>query len=500
MVFINYTMKQLAAKIVYFGPGLSGKTTNLKQVYLKTAPASRGELVSLETDADRTLFFDLLPIEVGIIGGFQTKFQLYTVPGQVHYESTRNLVLKGVDGLVFVADSQREMLDANKENLGKLYRSLAQVDIDSNEVPMVFQYNKRDLPNLLSVAELNAELNPRGCPSFEAVAEQGKGVFETLKGITKLTLKSIKAKLAAPAAAQAKPKPAAAAPPPPPPPPPPEEAPAPKERERVPLTMLRDVPDEQLEQHREASFSSEADGVVSAAEEELAEEEEGLSEKTSAEPAEEKEFGKKQEEELFSDFFKREKAGEAQEETAVEEEEEEAGEKEEDVEFAELDEGAMLEEPEFSPQVEEDFVTVHFEQARGKQANMDPDMGLPVRRVAVDRTTDIQKTLEELVQMAVGPSRPRKGKRAGRPRGKRKPKPALTKKIKGDFDVTVPRQRFNGTKYLRFDIVFDGERPMRVRDAFVVDVDEIEGVRNLLLRLNVDIKTKARKRKKRKRE
>ncbi|UCF81721.1 MAG: hypothetical protein JSV08_04725 [Acidobacteriota bacterium] len=503
MVFINYTMKQLAAKIVYFGPGLSGKTTNLKQVYLKTAPASRGELVSLETDADRTLFFDLLPIEVGIIGGFQTKFQLYTVPGQVHYESTRNLVLKGVDGLVFVADSQREMLEANKENLGKLYRSLAQVDIDSNEVPMVFQYNKRDLPNLLSVDELNAELNPRGCPYFEAVAEQGKGVFETLKGITKLTLKSVKAKLAAPSAAQAKPKPAAAAPPPPPPPP--EEAPAPKERERVPLTMLRDVPDEQLEQHREASFPSEADGVVSAAEEELAEEEEGLSEKTSAGPAEEKEFEKKQEEELFSDFFKKEGAGEAQEETAVEEEEEEAGEKKEDVEFAELDEGAMLEEPEFSPQVDEDFVTVHFEQARGKQArppkakaeDLDPDMGLPVRHVAVDRTTDIQKTLEELVQMAVGPSRSRKGKRAGsarrRPRGKRKTKPARTKKIDGDFDITVPRQRFDGTKYLRFDIVFDGERPMRVRDAFVVDVDEIEGVRNLLLRLNVDIKAKKKK-------
>jgi hypothetical protein len=418
--------------------------------------------------------------------------------------------LKGVDGLVFVADSQREMLDANRENLGKLYRSLAQVEIDSNEVPMVFQYNKRDLPNLLSVDELNSALNPQGYPFFEAIAEQGKGVFETLKGITKLTLKSIKAKLAAPAAARAKPKPVA---PPPPPPPPPEEAPAPKERERVPITMLRDVPDEQIEQHREASFSSEADEVVSAAEEELSEEEEGLSEKASAEeasdgaemepaePTEGKEFGKKQEEELFSEFFKKEKTGEAQEETAVEEEEEE--EKEEEVEFAELDEGAMLEEPEFSPQVEEDFVTVHFEQARGKQAlppktkaeDLDPDMGLPVRRVAVDRSADIQKTLEEIIQMAVGPPRLRKGKRARsarrrRPRGKRKPAPARTKEIEGDFGITVPRLRFNGTKYLRFDIVFDGERPMRVRDAFVVGVSEIEGVRHLRLRLNVDIKAK----------
>jgi tRNA-binding EMAP/Myf-like protein len=167
----------------------------------------------------------------------------------------------------------------------------------------------------------------------------------------------------------------------------------------------------------------------------------------------------------------------------------------------------MLEEPEFSPQVEEDFVTVHFEQARGKQAkppkakaeDLDPDMGLPVRRVAVERTTDIQKMLEDLVQTAVGPSRPRKGKRAAgarrRARGKRKPKPARTKKIKGDFDVTVPRPKFDGTKYLRFDVVFDGERPMRVRDAFVVDVDEVEGVRNLLLRLNVDIKTTKKKKK-----
>ncbi len=155
------------------------------------------------------------------------------MPGQVYYESTRNLVLKGVDGLVFVADSQRKMLDSNIESLEKLYRSLSEVGVDLSEIPMTFQYNKRDLPDVLSTEELNAALNPKGHPFFEAVAEKGKGVFETLKGITKLTLKSIKAKLAAPSA-KAKPKPAAA------------EPPRPRVTERISVAALRDMPDEGL--------------------------------------------------------------------------------------------------------------------------------------------------------------------------------------------------------------------------------------------------------------
>ncbi len=192
MVFINQTTKQMAAKIVYFGPGLSGKTTNLKYIHSKTSSNSRGEMVSLETDSDRTLFFDLLPIDIGMIGGYKTKFQLYTVPGQVFYESTRSIVLRGLDGIVFVADSQKPMLKANLESLEKLKDTLDGFDIDVEETPMVFQYNKRDLPDILSVEELNSVLNPRNLPFFPAAAEKGEGVFETLKGITRLTLKQIK--------------------------------------------------------------------------------------------------------------------------------------------------------------------------------------------------------------------------------------------------------------------------------------------------------------------
>lgn len=188
MVFFNYATMQMAAKIVYYGPGLCGKTTNLQYIYQKTAPKSRGEMVSLETETDRTLFFDLLPIEVGNIAGFRTRFQLYTVPGQVFYNSTRKLVLRGVDGIVYVADSQVPMLEANVESLNNLRENLAELGIDLDGIPMVFQYNKRDLGNISSVDELNRVLNQRKSPFFEAAAVQGTGVFETLKGISKETL------------------------------------------------------------------------------------------------------------------------------------------------------------------------------------------------------------------------------------------------------------------------------------------------------------------------
>jgi len=233
MVFFNYATMQMAAKVVYYGPGLCGKTTNLHHIYGRTAPGSRGEMVSLETETDRTLFFDLLPLDVGVIGGFKTRVQLYTVPGQVFYNTTRKLVLKGVDGIVFVADSQRAMKEANVESLANLKTNLAEIGVKLDEIPLVLQYNKRDLANILSLEELEASLNPdKLFESYEACAVLGQGVFETLKAISRLTLRSLKKRMLgeekAPAAskpAAASTKPAVAAPLEPPPAPRPPPAP-----------------------------------------------------------------------------------------------------------------------------------------------------------------------------------------------------------------------------------------------------------------------------------
>ncbi len=197
MVFFNWATMQMAAKIVYYGPGLCGKTSNLSYIYAKTTPNSRGEMVSLETESDRTLFFDLLPIEVGTIGGFKTRLQLYTVPGQVFYNTTRKLVLKGVDGLVFVADSQRPMREANIESFSSLVDNIEDLGLEMADLPLVLQYNKRDLKNILTVDELNADLNSNSWyPHHEASAINGNGVFETLKEITKLTLKKLRKRMA----------------------------------------------------------------------------------------------------------------------------------------------------------------------------------------------------------------------------------------------------------------------------------------------------------------
>jgi signal recognition particle receptor subunit beta len=188
MVAINYAFREISCKIVYYGPGLSGKTTNLQYVHHKVPGKTKGELISLATDADRTLYFDFLPINLGAIQGFATKFQLYTVPGQVYYNATRKLVLRGVDGLVFVADSQRAKMDENLESLKNLYDNLEEYGYDPQELPLVIQYNKRDLPDVMTVGELQAALNPHGLPYFEAVAVDGTGVFDTLKLIIKLVL------------------------------------------------------------------------------------------------------------------------------------------------------------------------------------------------------------------------------------------------------------------------------------------------------------------------
>ena len=196
MVFLNYTAMQMTAKIVYYGPGLCGKTTNLQWIHDKTAPKSRGDMVSLETDADRTLFFDLLPLDVGVISGMKVRLQLYTVPGQVFYNATRRLVLKGVDGVVFVADSQVPAAEPNEESLSNLRQNLEELGLDVRGLPLVFQYNKRDLRNLLPVEALQKALNPAGAPAFEAAAVHGVGVFETLKEISRLSLDAIRAKIA----------------------------------------------------------------------------------------------------------------------------------------------------------------------------------------------------------------------------------------------------------------------------------------------------------------
>ncbi len=192
MSFINYASREINCKIVYYGPGLCGKTTNLQFIYNKTAADAKGKMISLATETERTLFFDFLPLALGEIKGFKTRFHLYTVPGQVFYDASRKLILKGVDGVVFVADSQEERIDANIESLDNLIINLQEQGYELNKLPYVIQYNKRDLPNIVSTEELRRELNPANVPDFEACATTGEGVFETLKAIAKLILVDLK--------------------------------------------------------------------------------------------------------------------------------------------------------------------------------------------------------------------------------------------------------------------------------------------------------------------
>ncbi len=191
MVQINFANKEIQCKIVYYGPGMSGKTTNLEVVHKKAPTNSKGELTSIATEGDRTLFFDFMPLDLGNIAGIKTKFQLYTVPGQVYYNSTRKLVLQGVDGVVFVADSQAEKMEDNYESLENLKANLLEYGRDIESIPVILQWNKRDLPTALPVEELEAKLNTFNAPTFEAVAATGEGVFPTLKALASLVLESI---------------------------------------------------------------------------------------------------------------------------------------------------------------------------------------------------------------------------------------------------------------------------------------------------------------------
>ena len=188
MTFINYASREINCKIVYYGPGLCGKTTNLQYIFDKTNPAAKGKLISLATETDRTLFFDFLPLELGTVRGFKTRFHLYTVPGQVFYDASRKLILKGVDGVIFVADSQVERMDANAEAIDNLDANLRTQGYDLMQLPYVLQLNKRDLPNVATVDEMKRLLTKKNEPTFEAVAAKGPGVFETLKGVAKLVL------------------------------------------------------------------------------------------------------------------------------------------------------------------------------------------------------------------------------------------------------------------------------------------------------------------------
>ena len=191
MTFINYAAREINCKIVYYGPGLCGKTTNLQWIYDKTNPQAKGKLISLATETDRTLFFDFLPLDLGQVRGFKTRFHLYTVPGQVFYDASRKLILKGVDGVVFIADSQDARMEANVESLQNLDKNLKEQGYDLKTVPYVLQMNKRDLPTAIPAEDMYRQLNMKGEPTFEAVAMNGHGVFDTLKAISKNVVKTL---------------------------------------------------------------------------------------------------------------------------------------------------------------------------------------------------------------------------------------------------------------------------------------------------------------------
>ncbi len=191
MSMINYASREINCKIVYYGTGLGGKTTNLEYIYSRVNPDTKGKMISLATESERTLFFDFLPIDLGEVRGFKTRFHLYTVPGQVYYNASRRLILKGVDGLVFVADSQASRAEANIESMHNLYENLETYGYDLESIPFAIQYNKRDMPNILPMEELRAQINPMGQPDFEGTAIEGKGVFETLSCVSKLVVATL---------------------------------------------------------------------------------------------------------------------------------------------------------------------------------------------------------------------------------------------------------------------------------------------------------------------
>jgi hypothetical protein len=251
MVQINFGQREVSCKVVFYGPGMSGKTTNLEIIHKKAPKDAVGEMVSIATETDRTLYFDFLPLDLGQVAGMRTKFQLYTVPGQIYYNATRKLVLQGVDGVIFVADSSPDKMNENLESLQNLRDNLAEMNLTIDDVPLVLQYNKRDLPNALSMADMNAKINPMGVPAFEGVAREGKGVFATLKEISRLVIERLN-KEHAPAANRRRTNTALTAPPPSPTParpapsqPAPTPAMPPPAQHHTPLNTPRQPPQPQ---------------------------------------------------------------------------------------------------------------------------------------------------------------------------------------------------------------------------------------------------------------
>jgi signal recognition particle receptor subunit beta len=489
MVFFNWATMQMAAKIVYYGPGLCGKTSNLSFIYAKTAPNSRGEMVSLETESDRTLFFDLLPIEVGTIGGFKTRLQLYTVPGQVFYNTTRKLVLKGVDGLVFVADSQRPMREANIESFESLIDNLRELDIDIDELPLVLQYNKRDLKNILAIEELNSDLNPnRAYPFFESEAINGVGVFEALKEITKLTLKKLRRRMVAPHAAspapraaspQVRPTPAGAAKPvsaealaraaaeavdPSPAADPPR--PAPSEPSPEPLPMLDDSAFD--ETPTESPFAEDTPEAQTPAPDEIPLEDEfELDDGQAASP------------ELVD-------AGEASPFEELEVDGQAAGVAE--AEELDVDEG---ESAAVAGVEEESDLEVEFDKANGDTARVEPP---PVKRVQVSNQMDILAELEGLRKQATMGSFSRRGAEAagdldidallaGTDEARE-----LRRKVEQSLNSDVFRHM--GALQLAIRIQNAEGETIHTLEPVSLAVDKAEKLRRLSLQLTVDLENK----------
>jgi len=460
MVFFNYATMQMAAKIVYYGPGLCGKTTNLHQIYSKTSPQSRGEMVSLETETDRTLFFDLLPLDVGVIGGFKTRLQLYTVPGQVFYNTTRKLVLKGVDGIVYVADSQRAMIEANLESLKNLQDNLAEIGVALDTLPLVLQYNKRDLPNVLSVEELNARLNKDGkLETHEASAVSGAGVFETLKGISKLTLKSLRKRMIGDdAGSRRMSPPRPAAPPLRPGTGPSAVAAAPEELDKdaavpvSPALIASDEPAPAPLPRKSAAFAPPA-GTESASEGAEFEEAEELEEVEEISEIAEASDGS-------SPFEEPPASPSAAMETASEE---------------------------LSPEALESAVEVDFEQS----TTAEPIREGAVKHVKVRSNIDVLAELEKL----------RKGSTQRTPAGERKKSPlddllgASTnhrKEITRNLDVVLPKEQLARARSFKLSITFEDQASNSFHHVsdLPVDLQNLSDVEKLLLNLKIDFQGK----------
>ncbi len=500
MVNVNKATKQVTAKIVYFGPGLSGKTTSLEFIYNKTSSDSRGEMVSLETDSDRTLFFDLLPIEMGNIGGYDTKFQLYTVPGQAFYESTRNVVLKGLDGMIFVADSQKATLEANKESLDKLKKALKENDRDIENIPMVFQYNKRDLDNIMSVETMEKELNHRDLPSFETVATTGKGIFKTLKCITKHTLKDIRKKFKEEVKAR-------------------KEKTAPAE-ERV---EEKQKAEQKRETSREEPLEMEAESVSSggtgenkdkSSEPETKQRDEKSRDEDSQVEVEE-EIEEIDHDRISSEIINAAGGGGSQEEinktvdsgeedalldleeeeellqnTETEAEEESKEEKPGELDLAGMDEDSLLETLDSEKEDEKEETQVEFERLEENEETPEEEE-IEMKRIQVKKPEDIEKTFEALERESRSIPSDKK-KKKGKQYSRKDIDDYLSlnhkKSVKSSGSVNLSMKDLKNTSNIRVNLILEGEGgPIDLKDVLEINPGNTEEIKKLTLNLKLDL-------------